>query len=65
MTIGICLTESLMKLHAQGYIHNDLKPDNVMIGEFRSDLKEMNTIYLIDFGISSKYNDQNGDHKLL
>jgi serine/threonine protein kinase len=65
MTIGICITDLLTKLHDNGFIHNDLKPDNVMIGEFRYDLKEMNTIYLIDFGISNKYKDENGNHKRL
>ena len=57
MTIGICIADLLMKMHDKGYIHNDLKPDNVMIGDFRYDLKEMNSVYLIDFGISSLYKD--------
>lgn len=41
-----------MKFHEQGYIHCDLKPDNIMIGDYKKDLRLMNKIYLIDFGIS-------------
>ena len=48
MTIGISLLGRLQILHQKGFIHNDLKPDNIMIGG----PDEINQIYLIDFGIS-------------
>lgn len=57
LTLGIAITDLLMKLHDKGYIHCDLKPDNVMIGDYRQNLTEMNQIYLIDFGISMRYLD--------
>lgn len=44
-------------MHDKGYIHCDIKPDNIMIGNYKRDLAEMNIIYLIDFGISSEYLD--------
>lgn len=44
----------------KGYIHCDIKPENIMIGDFESDLKLKSKIYLIDFGISERYLDSNG-----
>ena len=35
MTIGIQLVNLFEKLHQQGFIHNDLKPNNVLIGKIR------------------------------
>jgi serine/threonine protein kinase len=52
MTIGLQLVDLLEKLHEVGYIHCDLKPDNVMVGNYILDPKAMNELYLIDFGIS-------------
>ena len=46
----------------KGYIHNDIKPDNIMIGNFKKDAKLKKDIYLIDFGISKSYLDKNGEH---
>jgi serine/threonine protein kinase len=45
-----------------GYIHCDLKPDNIMIGDYTKDSKLMNKLYLIDFGISQSYLKENGEH---
>ena len=39
----------LQRLHAAGYVHRDLKPDNFLLG---SDAK---TLFIIDFGLSNKY----------
>ena len=48
--IGLQLIDRLEALHKIGYIHRDIKPDNLAIG-----LKEKNKIiYLIDFGLSKK-----------
>lgn len=56
------MLELIEKFHDQGYIHCDLKPDNIMIGDYKKDLRLMNKIYLIDFGISQKYLDLDGNH---
>jgi casein kinase 1 len=56
------MVDLLETFHGKGYIHCDLKPDNIMIGDFKEDLKNMNKIYLIDFGISNKYLDDEGNH---
>ena len=62
MTLGINLIGLLKKLHEKGYIHCDLKPDNVMIGNGLEDIENLKKIYLIDFGISMRYLDEEGNH---
>jgi serine/threonine protein kinase len=52
ISMAIQLIDLLRDLHEQGYIHCDLKPDNIMIGDYTKDPKTMNKLYLIDFGIS-------------
>lgn len=62
INLGIKLIELLEKLHIKGYIHCDIKPDNIMIGDGERDIELKKEIYLIDFGISSKYYDESGQH---
>ena len=50
-------TKRLQVLHDIGFCHNDLKLDNILVG-----LNDPNIIYLIDFGIASKYIQADGSH---
>jgi serine/threonine protein kinase len=47
----------LRVLHHCGFVHNDLKLDNIIVGQH-----DPNIIYLIDFGLSCKFLDETGNH---
>ena len=52
-------------IHEAGYIYNDLKLDNILIGDDMSLPHAVNSLYkirLIDFGLAKKYLDENGHH---
>ena len=48
--IGIQIIDRLEWIHSKNVIHRDIKPDNFLIGE-----NDPNVLYLIDFGLSTKY----------
>ena len=48
--IAIQIIERIQLVHYKKIIHRDIKPDNFLIG-----LKDPHIIYLIDFGLSKKY----------
>lgn len=48
LMIGLQVIDRLEAYHKIGYVHRDIKPDNLVVG-----LNEKNqTVHLIDFGIS-------------
>ena len=48
--IGIQILERLEYIHSKYVIHRDVKPDNFLIGN-----PDINTIYIIDFGLAKKF----------
>ena len=56
--IGLQVLERLQTLHERGYLHLDLKLENLMIPISR----DKSLIYLIDFGISKPFLDHKGVH---
>ena len=40
-------------MHSLGYLHSDIKPDNILIGP----TNKLGIIHLIDFGFSIKFHD--------
>ena len=40
-----------------GYVHNDLKLDNILVGH-----KDPSKVYLIDFGLACRYLDEDNQH---
>mmetsp|Transcript_39834 Transcript_39834/g.45707 ORF Transcript_39834/g.45707 Transcript_39834/m.45707 type:complete len:85 (-) Transcript_39834:438-692(-) len=57
MNIFYQTLECLEKLHLQGYVHCDIKPENILLGR----KKDYKTVYLIDFSLSEKYVDSDGE----
>ena len=48
-------------VHKSGFVYNDLKIDNIMIGMSRS-TEVSSDIKLIDFGLAKPYLDPDGKH---
>jgi casein kinase 1 len=44
-------------VHTLGYVHNDIKLDNILVG-----FKDPTMVYLIDFGLTCKYLKDDGSH---
>ena len=42
ISIGINLISLVETMHGKGFIHCDIKPDNVMIGDYKNLMEEMN-----------------------
>ena len=53
--IGVELFESVENIHSTGYIHLDIKPDNILVSE-------RNEIVLIDYGCARKFELEDGTH---
>ena len=43
----------LEQLHSIGFVYNDLKPDNICIGNTQN--KNLHVLKLIDFGLATPY----------
>jgi len=53
--IGCAAMECLRDLHGQGFIHRDLKPQNLLLGQLGTN--EQLDVYIIDFGFAKKHMD--------
>lgn len=60
--LGIRLLHILEALHDVGLVYNDLKPENVMIGDAWSSQNSLSDVRVVDFGFCSEYLDSKGDH---
>lgn len=57
LRLSVEMLRAIQAFHVQGFIHNDIKPDNFLL-KLNSD----NFVCLIDFGLSKKYLDDSGEH---
>lgn len=59
--MGLVLLNALEQIHSTGYVYNDLKPDNIVVGQIRnptcldSSIFKLGQVYLIDYGLATKY----------
>ena len=58
LMLGVTMLTRLESLHSKGLLHRDIKPENACIGIGN----EYNLIYLIDFGLSKPFLENNGTH---
>ena len=65
LQIGIQLIDAFKMIHEAGYTFNDLKLDNVLIGdacELPNHEQSFHKIRLIDFGLCKKWHEADGSH---
>lgn len=57
LRVAINVQNRLQYMHERGFIHRDLKPDNIMVDE-----KRQRRVTLIDFGLTKEYHRSDGSH---
>lgn len=57
--IGIQLVQRIRSMHERGFLHRDLKPQNILLGH--KDGKHAGSVFLVDFGLSKKFVHEGGD----
>ena len=63
LNIAIELIKRLEALHKNGIVHRDIKPSNIVYGNFTThEVDEKDSLYLVDYGLSQKYLDDNKNH---
>ena len=60
--LGIKLISHLEVVHGIGKIYNDLKLENILVGDKNSSCGSLSDIRLIDFGLCTDYIDTKGGH---
>ena len=48
--MGLCLLNTIQQVHKAGFVHQDIKPDNIMLHSSKTRLDQCGDIYYIDFG---------------
>ena len=56
--VGIKMINCLERIHEAGYTYNDLKLDNILIGDHKSSYSSLHEIRLCDFGFAIRYIDK-------
>ena len=59
--IGILLLEIIERIHSAGYTYNDLKLDNIILGDSQFSDESLHCLRLIDFGFAERYRKKDGE----
>jgi serine/threonine protein kinase len=65
LQVGIQLLDSMRLIHQSGFLYNDLKLNNIVVGdaaELPDHTKTLHKIRVIDFGLAQKYIEADGNH---
>ena len=62
MQIGLQVIDQLEQLHKCGFVHYDLKPDNILLSSRNVKSYSSSEIILIDFGFSQEFLSDYGKH---
>lgn len=62
LLIGIKLIDIIKKIHMVGYTYNDLKLDNILVGDCDNTPSSLSEIRIIDLGFVAKYRGKDGQH---
>ena len=49
-------------MHQAGFTYNDMKLDNILVGDYSGTPETLHEIRIIDFGFAAKYRDAHGEH---
>ena len=55
--------EIIERIHIAGYTYNDLKLDNIIIGDSDFSDDSLHQLRLVDFGFAERFRKKNGEHK--
>lgn len=65
LQVGIQLLDSIKMIHKAGFLYNDLKLNNIVVGdaaELPDHSRSLHKIRVIDFGLAQRYHDADGNH---
>ena len=62
LLVGIKLIDIIKKIHMAGYTYNDLKLDNILVGDCDNTPTSLSEVRVIDFGFAAKYRQKDGQH---